>query len=72
MKSSLLAACVLALAAHGAAADPTVLRFASGQAPPLSPTDVPNFYRIWADRVNADSKGEIGRASCRERVCNDV
>lgn len=59
MKSSLLAVCLLALAAHGAAADPTVLRFASGQAPPLSPTDVPNFYRIWADRVAADSKGAL-------------
>ena len=59
MKSSLIAACLLALAAQSAAADPAVLRFASGQAAPVSATDVPNFYRLWADRVTADSKGAL-------------
>jgi len=59
MKSFLLATCSLFLAAQSATADPAVLRFATGQAPPLSPTDVPNFYRAWADRVTADSKGAL-------------
>lgn len=59
MASGLIAAGLLAMAAHSAAADPVVLRFAPGQAPPLSPTDVPNFYRIWAQRVTDDSKGAL-------------
>ena len=59
MKTCLVAACLFALAAHSAAADPAVLRFAPGQAPPLSPTDVPNFYRLWAERVTNDSKGAL-------------
>jgi TRAP-type transport system periplasmic protein len=59
MKSLLIAACLLVIVAHSAAADPVVLRFAPGQAPPLSPTDVPNFYRQWAERVTSDSKGAL-------------
>lgn len=59
MKSWLIAAGLLAIIAHSAAADPAVLRFAPGQAPPLSPTDVPNFYRLWAQRVTDNSKGAL-------------
>ena len=59
MKSWLMAAGLLTIVAQSAAADPAVLRFAPGQAPPLSPTDVPNFYRLWAQRVTDDSKGAL-------------
>jgi TRAP-type C4-dicarboxylate transport system substrate-binding protein len=59
MKTALIAACLLAIVAQSAAADPVVLRFAPGQAAPLSPTDVPNFYRQWAERVTNDSKGAL-------------
>ena len=81
--AGLIAVCLLMVAPHGAAADPTVLRFASGQMPPVSPTDVPNFYKQWADRVTADSKGALtvdlrqGMAiasvtNMYDRVLNDV
>jgi TRAP-type C4-dicarboxylate transport system substrate-binding protein len=59
MKSTLIAACLVTIVAQGAAADPVALRFAPGQASPLSPTDVPNFYRLWAQRVTDDSKGAL-------------
>ena len=59
MKSALVAACLLAIIAAPAAADPVALRFAPGQMPPLSPTDVPNFYRQWSEHVTNDAKGAL-------------
>ena len=59
MKSTLLAAGLLVIVAQSAFADPAVLRFATGGPPPFSTTDVPNFYRQWAERVTSDSNGAL-------------
>lgn len=59
MKSTLLAAGLLMMIAQSAVADPAVLRFATGGPPPFSTTDVPNFYRQWAERVTNDSNGAL-------------